>query len=77
MANREDISFLIRQKIRTKKGFEKVSLTPMKAIRKNGNECCGWSYAEVAKCEIDTCCFYNYRLGKKSQLDSASKGIGK
>ncbi len=54
-----------KQRIRTKTGFETVTLTPMRAIRKNCYECVGWSYSEVAKCQIDTCCFYSYRLGKR------------
>ncbi len=55
----------ITQKIRTKTGFETVTMTPMKAIRRNCHECCGYNYAEVAKCEIELCCFYQYRLGFK------------
>ncbi len=55
----------IKQRIRTKDGFETLDLTPMKAIRKNCLECVGWQYSEVAKCEIDTCCFYQYRFGSK------------
>lgn len=61
----------IKQKIRIKEGFETIELTPMKAIRKNCLECCGWMYSEVAKCEIETCCFYQYRMGKKP--DQAGK----
>ena len=60
----------ILQKIRTKLGFETVLLTPMKAIRKNCLECCGWMYSEVEKCEIETCCFYKFRSGRRpSQKD--------
>ncbi len=62
----------IKQKIRTKDGFETVTLTPMSAIRKNCLECCGWMYSEVAKCGIETCCFYQYRFGKKP--DQVGKG---
>lgn len=65
----------IKQKIRTKTGFETVTLTPMSAIRKNCLECVGWMYSEVAKCEIETCCFYQYRFGKKP--DQVGKGTKK
>ncbi len=64
----------IKQKIRTKTGFEIVTLTPMKAIRKNCYECVGWNYAEVRRCEIDTCCFYQYRTGKKGSGEISESG---
>lgn len=66
----------ITQKIRTKNGFETITMTPMKAIRKNCLECVGWMYSEVAKCEIETCCFYQYRLGRKpDQKGSRTKVV--
>ena len=64
----------IKQKIRTKDGFETVTLTPMKAIRKNCYECCGYSYSEVAKCEIVLCTFYQYRMGKRVDTEKANSG---
>ena len=62
----------IKHKIRTKKGFETITLTPMKAIRKNCLECVCWAPSEVVKCEVVTCCFYLYRMGKKP--DQTTKG---
>ena len=63
----------VKQKIRKKGGgYEIVTMTPMKAIRLNCLECVGWKHSEVTKCEIDTCCFYSYRFGKKP--DQVGKG---
>lgn len=55
----------IRHKIRTKTGTETITLTPMRAIRKNCLECVGWSAKEVELCTVELCAFYLYRFGKK------------
>ena len=53
----------IKQLIRTKTGEKTVSLTPIKAIRAQCLECCGWKASEVRKCSSDKCSLYGYRLG--------------
>lgn len=40
-------------------------LTPIKAIRQYCIACSGWNRAEVAKCELDDCTLYPYRMGHR------------
>ena len=46
-----------------------VNLTPMKAIRFNCLDCCGWSPLEVRECKIVKCPLHPYRMGKRQQDD--------
>ncbi len=42
-------------------------LTRAQAIRAKCLECCAGQKAEVRKCEIKTCAWWRYRLGKEIQ----------
>ncbi len=41
-----------------------AALTPVRSIRKYCVECSGGSVYEVARCEMDDCPLYPYRMGK-------------
>jgi len=51
---------------------QNVSLTPMKAIRKNCLECVGWVTQEVDLCQSPLCALFPYRFGKEP--NSTRKG---
>lgn len=40
-------------------------LTPLKAIRANCRDCCGGSVHEVARCQIERCHCWPYRMGRR------------
>lgn len=45
-----------------------VSPTPVKAIRAQCLECCGWSSAEVKRCETLECFLFPYRNGRRPKV---------
>jgi hypothetical protein len=51
--------------IKTKKGTETVSLTPMRAIRRRCLDCCNWQEKEVRNCQVETCALWPFRMGKR------------
>lgn len=56
-------------------GLVKVSLTPVKAIRKHCVECMGFSPYEVRKCTAENCALYPYRLGTRPDSKEDAENV--
>jgi len=56
-----------RVKIQTKNGYKIVDINRRKAIKERCQNCVGFSYAEVNRCEMLDCSLHPFRTGKGYQ----------
>jgi len=60
----KESSMAVRHRIMGRHGMMKMTLTPLKAIRRKCLECSNFSHHQVRNCPIETCPLYPFRFGK-------------
>ena len=63
----------IEHTVKTRNGPQRVTLTPMKAIRHKCLDCSCWQTKEIRLCPVSDCALWPFRFGR-NPVEAADSG---